>query len=635
MRAFIAASPVALFSVAPDGRVLTWNASAERIFGWSADEVVGKPLPIVPPDKQGEFRHIRGEVAQTGAVQTREVVRQRKDGSLVECHLSAAPIHDENGQVVALIAAIEDVTERNEAMRRLAESENRFKHVFESANVGKSITSLDGVIEPNRALAQMLGYSRDELRRKTWRDITPQESIAWIEEKLAPLVSGEIDETRFVKSYLHRDGSTVWADVSVTLRRSTQGRPLYYITTIVDITERMRAREQSEQLTTQLQQAQRLESVGRLAGGVAHDFNNILSVILGYAELLVDGSEDSHPHREAMNAILDGALRARDLTRQLLAFSRKQVLEFRTVDVNEIVRGIEPLLRRVVGEDVELHVSLSNEPPTISADARQIEQVLMNLAINARDALSGGGILAVETGCVTLDEATASERPGGRAGEFARLSVSDTGCGMDPETLDRIFEPFFTTKSIEKGTGLGLATSYGIVKQHGGNIWVESEPGDGTTFEIYLPRIDADPDTTEEVATPTARATEREGKVRVLVVEDDEAVRNLTVRILRQEGYRVIESHSAADAVRHAVASTEPIDVVLTDVVMPDMTGPAVYESVRERHPRARALYMSGYADEVLAQRGLVAGDIRFLQKPFTMRKLLESVARAVDDGPS
>lgn len=391
---------------------------------------------------------------------------------------------------------------------------------------------------------------------------------------------------------------------------------------------RKRVEADRRALQEQLTQAQKMEAVGRLAGGVAHDFNNMLSIILGYSEMVLEELTKTHPNNEPLTEIHAAALRAKDLTRQLLAFSRKQVLTVKTVDLNTVVTGFEKLLGRVIGEDIDLKLFLSPEPLLVNADTAQLEQVLMNLAVNARDAMENGGVISIETTCVEQTREDAETRPGTVPGPYALLSLSDTGHGMGPDTVKRIFEPFFTTKGKDKGTGLGLATSYGIIKQHGGNIWAYSEPGLGTMFKIFLPlttdRIEADSRTADKPKPVTGSST-------VLIVEDEPTVRNLAGRILTHYGYTILELENI-DQLEDVVGKYEgPIDLVLSDVVLPKMNGPEVYAEIRKHKPEARVLYMSGYTEEVITRQGVLNRGVRFLQKPFTVQSLLAKVREALE----
>jgi len=376
----------------------------------------------------------------------------------------------------------------------------------------------------------------------------------------------------------------------------------------------------------ELLQAQKMEAVGRLAGGVAHDFNNLLSVILGCVELQLAGVDEDASEREDLENIRAASMRAAELTRQLLAFSRKQVMKPQVFDVNEAVDRMRAILERSLGEDVELVCRLSPEPHPVRFDPGQIEQVVMNLAVNARDAMPRGGRLTIATGNVVLDEEYARDHRGARSGPHVVLSVSDTGAGMDAETRRRIFEPFFTTKTAGKGTGLGLSTVYGIVRQGGGNIWVYSEPGKGTTFKVYLPRSGEAPGPLKEAPEPY----EADGSGLVLVVEDDGAVRSLVVRILEGAGYEVIEAADGKEARRAARNAYPPPDLLLSDLVLPDATGPELAAEFLEARPELRVVFMSGYAADSLDQDRAAVETAAFIEKPFHTRDLLEAIGRAM-----
>jgi PAS domain S-box-containing protein len=377
-------------------------------------------------------------------------------------------------------------------------------------------------------------------------------------------------------------------------------------------------------LESQLLQARKMEAVGRLAGGVAHDFNNLLSVVLGYCELLLAEDNLSQRVQSGLDAIHDAGCKARDLTRQLLAFSRRQVLDISVIDVNAVLGGLNNLLRHTLGDDIVLETILHQEPILIRADRSQIEQVLLNLAINSRDAMPEGGILTIESGVSRMESA---QETGEAAACCAVIRVSDQGVGMDAETLRNIFEPFFTTKPQEKGTGLGLSTVYGIVKQHGGTITVASHPGQGATFTIHLPL--------SSEALPVAVKAEPRGEATtspatIMVVEDEPIVRSLAACILESSGYRVLVTESTEDAVRIAKGYDEAIDLVLTDMVMPGMKGPEVYRAVLKTHQETRVLYMSGYASGVISSHGFSPDAINFIRKPFSVSGLLEKVTEVL-----
>ena len=384
-----------------------------------------------------------------------------------------------------------------------------------------------------------------------------------------------------------------------------------------------RAQEQSRRLEQQLLEAQKMESIGRLAGGVAHDFNNMLTPILAYAEMLEYDLEPGNPGRLRLDEISAAAKRARDLTRQLLAFARKQTLEMKPLNLNEIIIGFEKMLRSSLREDIGVHVHLSPSLGNLAGDAGQIEQVIMNLVLNAQDAMPHGGTLVIETAEVLLDETYAREHEGVTPGPHVLLLVSDTGEGMDKETCDRIFEPFFTTKTLGRGVGLGLSTTHGIVKQHQGSIWVYSEPGKGTTFKVYFPRTE-----TPSVPVESAKASNKplHGSGTVLVAEDNEQVRTLAGTMLRSYGYTVLEAIDGKEAHEIAESHSGKIDLLITDVVMPDMNGRALHESLAAKWPELKVLYMSGYSENVIAHHGALNPDVHFIQKPFSVDAFMGKV---------
>jgi signal transduction histidine kinase len=381
-------------------------------------------------------------------------------------------------------------------------------------------------------------------------------------------------------------------------------------------------------LEDQLLQSQKMEAVGRLAGGVAHDFNNLLTAIIGYSQLLLGGFDISDPRRESLEEIEKAGKRAAALTSQLLAFSRKQVLQMRLLDLNSVVSNMETMLRRLIGEDVELAVALRPGIGIVKADQGQLEQVIMNLAVNARDAMPQGGKMTIETAAASLDEEYAREHIGVQPGRYVMLAISDTGSGMDKATQARIFEPFFTTKERGKGTGLGLSTVYGIVNQSGGHIWVYSEPGRGTTFKIYLPLVEDGSRPARESAEPPRSGF---GSETVLLAEDEEAVRKLTRGILEMHGYTVLEANSGPEALRAVQEYPGKIHLLLTDVVMPQMSGKSLSNSIGLLRPDIKVLYVSGYTDEAIIQHGVLDRSVAFLQKPFTPEGLTSKVREVLD----
>ena len=524
-----------------------------------------------------------------------------------------------------------ELTERKQMEEALRESEAQFRQIFERSAIGKSMSRVDGKLNRvNQALADMLGYTIEELQKVDFAQITHPDDVAESQASVRRLLAGECTTYRMEKRYRHRDGHWVFADVSATLLRDACNVPLYFLASIIDITPRKRAEAERQRLEEQLGMAQRMEAIGSLAGGIAHDFNNLLSVILGYTDFAMDGIREGDSQREALREVKKAAERAVALTRQLLAFSRKQMLQPVPLNLNHIAAGVEKMLRRILGEDIDYVQVLSSDLGVVCADPGQIEQVLMNLVVNARDAMPDGGKLTIETGNVELDEEYASRHVALKPGSYVQLAVSDTGCGMDAATRARVFEPFFTTKEKGKGTGLGLSTVYGIVKQSGGSIWVYSEPGQGTTFKIYLPRVLS----AVTFSTPVPAVVSRPvGTETVLLVEDEEAVRELAQRVLRSAGYTVLAAASGADALAICGAHQGHIHMVLTDVVMPQMGGKALVERLAAFRPGIKILYMSGYTDDAIVHHGTLDPGTHFIGKPFNAADLAKKVRAVLDTG--
>jgi PAS domain S-box-containing protein len=518
---------------------------------------------------------------------------------------------------------------RRRAERNLEESEASFRATFEHSNIGKSLTGPGGkLLKVNRALADMLGYSVEEMQQATAAQFTHPDDVAETQEVIRSLFAGERTSHRTEKRYRNRDGHIVFADVSTTLLRDAKGAPLFMVASVVDISARKRAEAERERVEEQLRLSQRLEAIGGLAGGIAHDFNNVLSVILGCTELAIDRAREDDSVRDELLEVKKAGERAVALTRQLLAFSRKQVMQPVVLDLNHIAAGIEKMLRRILGEDIDYVQVLAPDLGMVWADPGQIEQVLMNLVVNARDAMPKGGKLTIETSNVDLDEEYAARHVVVKPGPYVQLVVTDTGCGMDEKIQARIFEPFFTTKDKAKGTGLGLSTVYGIVKQSGGDIWVYSEPGRGTTFKIHLPRLQG-----AVAPGPTVKpaVTRSVGSETILLVEDEEGVRNIAKRILGMAGYTVLTAGSASDALLTCEAHQGKIHLLLTDVVMPQTSGKALAERLALARPETKVLYMSGYTDEAIVHHGTLDAGTNFIGKPFTAVDLTRKIREVLD----
>jgi PAS domain S-box-containing protein len=521
-------------------------------------------------------------------------------------------------------AEIERRALEERAAQALQESESRFRAIFEQAAIGMADSSLDArFIRLNQRFCEIMGYSRQELLGLTFREITHPDDLARDEQLVAQLLRGELSRYAVEKRYLRKDGGVVWANLTLSLLRSASGDPVHFVAVVEDITGQKRAEDERRNLERQLLQAQKMESVGRLAGGVAHDFNNHLTVINGYCAMLLDEMGPADPLREPVDEILLAGQRAAALTRQLLAFSRKQVAEPRVISLNDVVAEARKMLSRLIGDDVEIITHLDAGLGSVVADSSQMNQVLMNLAINARDAMPDGGRIIMETMNTDLDAGYAAQHAGVEAGPYVLLSITDTGAGMTQEVVQHIFEPFFTTKDVGAGTGLGLSTVYGIVKQAGGWIWVYSEPGKGSTFKVYLPRAGGAP---EPLPAPVSAAETLRGTETVLVVEDQPEVRKLTLAMLESQGYRLLEAASGSEALSLCERYPEPIHLLITDVVMPGMTGRELAMRLLALRPSLKTLYTSGYTANTIAHEGVLDPGVAYLPKPFSPAQLAAKV---------
>jgi len=519
----------------------------------------------------------------------------------------------------ALGSQLGQFIERKRAEEALARSETTYRSLVEDSPFGIFRSTVDGrLIAVNPALVSILGYASEaELLRKSMATDVYVDPTERARRSADVIAQGSLTAE---SEWRRKDGKTVTVRQTGRVVRDAQGRVEYFNVLVEDITER-------KLLEQQLRQAQKMEAVGRLAGGIAHDFNNLLTAILGSAELLLETMAQEQ-ERDDVEEIRKAAKRAADLTRQLLAFSRQQVLAPQVLDLNALVVNLEKLLRRLIGEDVELRTALAPDLGAVKADPGQMEQVIANLVVNARDAMPEGGRLTVETANAELDKDYADQHFPAPPGSYVLLAVSDTGTGMDPETKSRIFEPFFTTKDKGKGTGLGLATVYGVVKQSGGYIWVYSEPGQGTAFKIYLPRVREAP----EPARPSpAPAAPLRGSETLLLVEDDEMVRHLVSRMLKSRGYTVLAASDGTDALRQVESHRGPIDMLITDVVMPGMSGREVAQRVTTLRPPVKVLYLSGYTDDAIVRHGMLEPGIAFLQKPFSADALARKIREVLD----
>jgi two-component system cell cycle sensor histidine kinase/response regulator CckA len=535
----------------------------------------------------------------------------RQDGSRVPIEVTSTLFVD-GGRPAGVLAVVHDVSERKRAQEALLQSEQRFRRAFESAAIGMALVDIEGrFLEVNDALCAIVGYTPAELAQKTFQEITHPDDLELDLESVQQVLAGSIQAYQMEKRYYHSSGSIVWVLLSVSLVRASDGTPLHFVSQIEDVTQRKRAEEDRDRLQEQLHQAQKLEAVGRLAGGIAHDFNNMLTGIRGYSELLLEGLDASSPLREEAEQIKRAAEQASNLPKQLLAFSREQVLEPRRVDLDAVVDDAAGLARRLVGGSIEVVVLHEATSSAVEADPSEVEQLLLNLAVNAGHAMPDGGRLVIRIGNAELDRNEAV-RNGVEPGRFVVLSVEDSGVGMDADTKARAFDPFFTTKPQGEGSGLGLAGVYGGVTQSGGFVTIDTELGVGSTFRLYFPAAPVP----AEARQPT-----------VLLAEDEEIVRDLVQLTLERSGYHVLAAAGADEALRLRSESVETVDLLVTDMVMPGMNGAELAQRVLADAPRTPVVFMSGYTGDA-APAGLSEGEL--LEKPFPMAVLVERVDAAL-----
>jgi two-component system cell cycle sensor histidine kinase/response regulator CckA len=620
LAAIVESSGDAIIATTLNGTITDWNPGAEQMLGYQRGEMIGQPISrILPPDRLGEPTRSVMRLVEGDQVVRYETVRVRKDGKQIHVALTISPLRDANGKVIGDSGILRDISEHKKIEDAHRRSEASFRSFVQNAPYGIVRTTPEGrIVHANPALVAMLGYDTEEevlgLRMGTDVYRSPQDRYE------ATMWSRQQDSVQGVEcEWKHKTGRLFTIRSAAHVVRDSEGKVEFLEGFIEDISER-RAMEQ------QLRQGQKMEAIGRLAGGVAHDFNNLLGVIAGYAELASEQIDPSSELRNSITQIRKAAERAASLTRQLLAFSRQQVLETRILNLNVIVEDMTRMLPRLLGEDIELEVSLDPALGAVKADQSQIEQVIMNLAVNARDAMPGGGRLVFRTTHAGHDPDLAQKHPAMKPGDYALVTVMDTGMGMDKQTQAHIFEPFFTTKERGRGTGLGLAMVYGFVKQIGGYIWVESVLGAGTTFEIYLPV--AHEAVAERNSGPAVSAA-RNGAGTILLVEDEESLRTLTRNILEQAGYSVLEAANGIEAVELAERYSEPIHGLLTDMVMPAMNGRSVAERVGQLHPEARVAYMSGYTG--FSSREEAGLNAVIISKPFTRNQLLQKLTEALE----
>jgi two-component system cell cycle sensor histidine kinase/response regulator CckA len=609
--------------LAPDGTITYVSDSAERIVGYSPAELVGTSLlgylDASHVERVRGLLHTNGKASVSGPI---EFSLRRADGSAVWLEAVGSNLLAD-ATIRGIVLNARDVSERKRADLALRESEERYRDLFDNASDLVCVAAPDGsLLYVNKAWQEGTGYGEEEIGRMQLLDIVHPDSRLYYSEVVSRVLRGErLDHVELVFTPKAGTPITVEGNLSCTFK---DGVPSAMRGIYRDITERKRVEEH-------LRRAERMQAAGKLAGGVAHEVNNMMTGVIGFSEFLLRSLEPDDPRRGDVEEVIKAGTRAADVTRQLLAFTRQQFLRPQVVQINAVVVEMEKMLRRSLGEDKLLELRLSPDAGDIRADRGQLEQVLINLVLNARDAMTGHGRVSIETSTSIWDEAYA-QRHGGveiPLGRYVMLAVSDNGCGMEPDVQERIFEPFFTTKAVGQGTGLGLSTVYGIVKQSGGYIWVYTEPGQGSVFKVYLPQ--ARVETVPEEPAASAPQAPTSGSETILVIEDEDIVRHLACRGLRDHGYQVVEARNGAQALRYIREHPGTIDLVISDVVMPEMGGRELGQTLATVDPDLPILYMSGYTGEDVLQRGLLDPGSPFQQKPFTPAGLAVKVRSMLD----
>jgi len=632
--------PDAVIAVDRSGTMVQVNSQTEDLFGYKRDELIGQKVEMLVPDSY-RAAHQSHRQSFAEAPKTRrmgadlELYGKRRNGSEFPVEISLSPVSTDKGMFV--LSAIRDISDRkriaeelrraNEELHRrtseqLGEYRTRLASIIDSSEDAIYGKDLDGTITSwNRGAERIYGYTPDEIVGKHISILAPSDRKDEIPDILARIAEGETIN-HFESMRVAKDGKALDVSISISPLRDAKGDIAGASAIARDITAQKRAEGQ-------LHQAQKMEAIGRLAGGVAHDFNNILGIISACSEFLRDRVDPATGSAQYIENIKKATERGSALTRQLLTFSRSSSIRPRILDLNERLRDVSKLLRPLMGDDVEILIVSKSPAAIVEADPGQLDQIMVNLAVNARDAMPKGGKFILETRSEWFDEDFAEQHQNMPAGKYVLLAVSDTGTGMDEKTVSRIFEPFFTTKETGKGTGLGLATVYGIVKQSAGHILVYSEPGHGTTFKIYLPSAD------EKIGVGTKAEIETVSPKRhgttILLVEDDDIMRGLTRQLLQEHGYTVIEADDGKAALEFMGTHSGSIDLLLTDVVMRRLSGPELVERLRPSHPDLKVVFMSGYTGELIAEREVLSRGITLLEKPFSRTALLNTIHKTLE----
>jgi two-component system cell cycle sensor histidine kinase/response regulator CckA len=629
LRTLIETIPDLVWLKDPDGVFLACNRKFERLYNAKENDIVGKTdYDFVSKEKADFFRkNDLAAIANGKPTVNEETVIYADDGHEEFLETLKTPMFEPNGKLLGVLGTARDITERKDIERELRHSEERLQMTLEVANIGIwDWHVLNDTWYASPTYYTMLGYEpvSGNSDRETWLKRVHPEDLEKVKYKINSILHFETNEYRYEARMKHADGSYRWHYVTgYVLERNTSGKPIHLTGLRIDIDELKKAEDEKEKLRTQLTQAQKMDAIGRLAGGVAHDFNNMLGVILGQTDLLLLKMEPDQPFFEALQRIKKAGEKSADLTRQLLAFARKQTVSPKVLNLNEIIKSMTRMLPRIIGEDIQLSWSPQKDIWPVIIDSSQIDQILINLCINARDSITGNGKITIETENKTFDDSYILKHPGFLAGDYVMVSVIDSGCGMDEEILNNIFEPFFTTKGEGKGTGLGLSTVYGIVKQNKGFIKVYSKPGQGSTFKFYLPRHHAKG--IKQIEEPLLEAVEG-GSETILVVEDNAEILSISQFILEEQGYRVLTASSPTQAQQLAKNFSVDIDLLITDVIMPEMNGWDLSEKIKLIFPKIKVLFMSGYTADVIARHGVLKKGIHFIQKPFALNELANKV---------
>ena len=618
----------AIFMLDPAGNVYSWNPGAEKIKGYKAEDIIGRHFScFYSAEDVAAGKPERGlQIALAEGRFEEEGLRLREGGAPFWAIVTITNIHDSLGRHIGFANVTRDITERKQAKEMLQLRDRAIESLIQGLCITDPTRPDNPIIYVNDSFLRITGYDREDALGRNGRFLQgPKTAPEAIEQVESAFREGQPCLVELLN--YRKDGTPFWNGLSISPIRDAAGRVAHFVGVLTDISLSILMRQQ-------FQQAQKMEAVGQLAGGVAHDFNNLLTIISGYSELLLGMLPSNDPKRETVKAISEAGERAAGLTRQLLFFSRKAVLETKVLDLNDVVKETEKLLRRMIGEDILLTAVLDPNLSRIKVDPGQIGQVLMNLAVNARNAMPQGGKLTIETSDIQWEDARAAPHSDCKPGRYVQLTVSDNGCGMSPEIQAHIFEPFFTTKGTGKGTGLGLATVYGIVKQSGGSINLYSDPGHGTTFTIHLPAVD---EPLHSLTFDQGAAKVTGGTETLLLVEDEDAVRAIALLALQTQGYTVLQAESGKKALRIIEKHPGKIDLLVTDVVMPGMSGRELAEALCLHNPGLKVLYMSGYTDDSVIRHGILQAEVAFLQKPYTPLSLAKKVRDVLDkqSGPA